>query len=134
MCPGETDSVIGKIDIEGSEWDVLPAAGDALLRFRQVVIEFHDLRRVIEPAWRARAMAVLRMIRATHQPVHVHGNNFRPLTVIGGVPVPDVCEVTFALRSRYRFAPDAGHCPTPLDAPNWPAIAEISFGCRAPDG
>jgi hypothetical protein len=134
MCRGGSDSVIGKIDIEGSEWDVLPAAGDAFRRFRQVVIEFHDLRRLVEPAWHTRAMAALRAIHATHQPVHVHGNNFRPLVVIGGVPVPDVCEVTFALRSRYRFAPDAGHCPTPLDAPTTPIAAELSFGCRAPDG
>jgi hypothetical protein len=134
MCPGETDSVIGKIDIEGSEWDALPTAGDALLRLRQVVIEFHDLRRVIDPAWRVQAMAVLRAIHATHQPVHVHGNNCGQFVVIGGVPVPDICEVTFALRSRYRFAPDAGHCPTPLDAPNWPDFADLSFGRRTLDG
>lgn len=134
MIPGGSGAVIGKIDIEGSEWEALPSSGAVLPRFRQVVIEFHDLHRVIEPEWRRRAFALLRAIHVTHQPVHVHGNNCRPLAVIGGVPVPDVCEVTFALRSRYRFAPDAGHCPTRLDAPNAPTIAELSFACRALDG
>lgn len=113
LCPGSGDSLLAKIDIEGSEWTTLPSAGESLSRCRQLVIEFHDFDRLADPAWRSTAMAVLQTVVATHWPIHVHGNNFEPLVVLGGVPVPRVCEVTFALRSRYRMTPAPGLVPSP---------------------
>ncbi len=134
LCPGAGDSLIAKIDIEGSEWEALPGAVQALSRCRQLAIEFHDLDRLADPSWRSTAMAVLRALIATHWPIHVHGNNFEPLLVLGGVPVPKVCEVTFALRSRYRMTPAAGLVPSTLDFPNNPASADLHFSTRYPTG
>ena len=134
LCPGSGDSLLAKIDIEGSEWTTLPAAGESLSRCRQLVIEFHDFDRLADPAWRATAMAVLQTVVATHWPIHVHGNNFEPLVVLGGVPVPRVCEVTFALRSRYRMTPAPGLVPSPIDFPNNAASADLHFATRYPTG
>jgi hypothetical protein len=134
LCPGTGDSLVAKIDIEGSEWVALPPAIDSLQRCRQLVIEFHDLDRLADPLWRSAATAVLKAVVATHCPIHVHGNNFEPLVVLGGVPVPKVCEVTFALRTRYRLAPAPGLAPSALDFPNNPESADLHFALRYPGG
>lgn len=55
------DNLLAKIDIEGSEWDVLKASGkETLARMRQMTIEFHDLGNFVDPAWRSVALAVLK--------------------------------------------------------------------------
>jgi hypothetical protein len=134
LCPGDGDSLVAKIDIEGSEWEALPPAMDSLARCRQLVIEFHDFDRLADPWWRATATAVIKAVVATHCPVHVHGNNFEPLVVLGGVPVPKVCEVTFALRTRYRLSPAQGLVPSALDFPNNRESADLHFALRYPGG
>lgn len=134
LCPGSGDTLLAKIDIEGSEWEALPPAIDSLARCRQLVIEFHDFDRLADPLWRSAATAVLEAVVVTHCPVHVHGNNFEPLVVLGGVPVPKVCEVTFALRSRYRLVPAPGLVPTAMDCPNNPESADLHFALRYPTG
>ena len=129
LCGGDGDTIACKLDIEGSEWDVLASAAPAdLARCRQIVVEFHDMQRFAEPDWRRRATAGLERLAETHQCVHVHGNNARLFAVIGGVPFPSVIEATFVRRARYRFVAEPDSFPTPLDAPNFSHRADLYLG------
>lgn len=129
LCGGDGDTIVCKLDIEGSEWDVLASAAPAdLARCRQVVVELHDFQRFAEPDWRSPATAALETLAGTHQCVHVHGNNARLFAVVGGVPFPAVIEATFVRKDRYRFVAEPDTFPTPLDAPNFPHRADLYLG------
>lgn len=122
-------SVIAKIDIEGSEWEVLAQAdSNALSRIRQMAIEFHDMTSFIEPSWRKTALAALTKLMSTHVCVHIHGNNWGPFTVIGGIPFPTAFEASFARRSDYEFVPSTEVFPTELDRPCNPKSADLYLG------
>jgi hypothetical protein len=117
--PPYDDHLILKIDIEGGEWDVLDALADHVIdRFRQIVCEFHDFRRILEADWRDRALRVLTKLNNGHAVVHIHGNNYRPMVSIGGMLVPDVIELTFARSRNYAPTDGAADFPGPLDNPN----------------
>lgn len=123
------DDMILKIDIEGDEWDVIAAASaEDLGRFRQIVCEFHDLRRLLDAAWRGRAIAVLEKLTSLFSVVHVHGNNNSPVHLIVNLAVPDVLEVTFARKSTYACADTDEIFPTALDRPNIADRPEIFLG------
>jgi len=110
---------IMKMDIEGDEWPALAAASpESLLRFTQIICEFHDFSRANDPAWYARAFKVMTKLKAAFEVVHVHANNGRPFVDIAGIAFPDVLDVTFASRGRYRFVETDETFPTKLDQPN----------------
>jgi hypothetical protein len=118
-----------KMDIEGAEWEVLDATGtEDLARFRQVVVEFHDLHRYRQPQWRARASRVFEKLTATHRLVYVHGNNFNATFAGGRRECPRDLEMTFALASHYKLWPSGEHFPGPLDRPNKAALADYKLG------
>jgi hypothetical protein len=125
----DDNQLIAKIDIDGWEWDVLAQTPTATLaRLRQAAIEFHDLRRFVEPSWRATALAALENLMATHACIHVHGNNWGPFTVIGGIPFPGGFEATFARRSDYEFVQSTAVFPTDLDRPSNPKMPDYYLG------
>jgi hypothetical protein len=125
---GAPDLIV-KIDIEGCEWDAFDRATDAVLsRFAQLICEFHDLSRLTDPAFRARARRVFEKLAKHFAPVHVHSNNCGRLRIISNIPLPDFLEVTFASRGRYSFTETTELFPTPLDAPNYPDSADIVLG------
>ncbi len=106
-----------KLDVEGAEWDVLSHADPAVLaRFSQIVIEFHDLAQLAEPAFNARALRALQALGA-FAPIHVHANNFADLALVEGLMVADVMEVTYVRRDLVSLRPSATSYPTPLDSP-----------------
>lgn len=118
-----------KIDIEGAEWDLLADAPDDLLaRFPQIVCEFHALCSDEFFLNVAARMAVLDRLNAHHRVIHIHGNNFSGVRLIGSLAVPDVLEVTYASRTRYEFTESDETFPTALDAPNDPGVPEILLG------
>jgi|GEM_PF-598672 len=118
-----------KIDIEGGEWDVFNAVDDAILRrFAQVVCEFHDLDRLAEPDFGARAKKVFEKLAKTHAVIHVHGNNCANFANVGNVVFPQVLEVSFASREVYAFADVATKFPTALDRANQPGRADLFLG------
>lgn len=121
--------VILKIDIEGCEWDVFDdASADVLSKLCQIVCEFHDLSHLTDPLFRTRARRVLAKLTEHFAPIHVHGNNSARLCNIANIPVPDVLEITFVSRRRYRFVESSEIFPTSLDAPNAPHVPDIRLG------
>jgi len=82
--------VLVKMDIEGSEYEALAAAG-RLGRVAALVIEFHELGR----NW-ARFAATLAALEPDYLVAHVHGNN--NLGCIPGSSVPETLELTLVHR------------------------------------
>lgn len=119
---GEGDLLL-KVDIDGGEWELF-APGTDLRRFRQIVLELHGLTQVGDSLWFERAEQVLRHLLRTHAPYHLHANNFGAMTVVGGVPVPDILEVSWARRGTYACTYTAPTVDPGLDAPNDPTRPE----------
>jgi hypothetical protein len=121
---------IAEMDIEGCEWDVLAQTESAALaRIRQLAIEFHDVRRFVEPEWRETALTALNNLMTTHVCIHIHGNNWAPFTVIGGIPFPSVFEASFARRADHTFVPSRAAFPTDIDRPCNPKVSDLYLGC-----
>jgi Methyltransferase FkbM domain len=107
-----------KMDIEGTEWEVLINTPTETLRsFSQIVIEFHGLLRFNEAERKQKGFLALQALRESHTPYHVHANNWGEYGLVDGVPMPDVLEVSLGLNSRFRFRPNNELFPTPLDRP-----------------
>lgn len=124
-----TPDVILKIDIEGWEWEVFDRAPEASLsKLAQIICEFHNLSRLTDPAFRARARRVFEKLGKNFAPVHVHGNNCGRLCNISNIALPDFLEITFVNRSRCSFVETSETFPTPLDAPNRPDRADFALG------
>ena len=118
-----------KIDIEGAEWDIFDQLSSAhLARFSQIVCEFHDLSRLGEAGFRARAARVFAKLNALFACIHVHGNNCAPLYNVLNIPVPDVIEVSYVLRERHRVCASDETFPSRLDHPNSPERPDILLG------
>lgn len=126
---GTSASAILKMDIEHDEWEIFykTSSGD-LNKFSQIICEFHNFSAVGDETWYEQALAVFKKLHEKFAVVHVHGNNFLPWTTIGGVPFPELLEVTFANRTRYAFTPSDEIFPTALDAPNVLGKADLFLG------
>ena len=126
---GPGPDIILKMDIEGAEWDVLAECDAASLgRIAQILCEFHDLSRLVEPEFRGRVVKGLRNLAAQFAAVHVHGNNCADMYVVENVPIPDVIEMAFVNRARYAVEPSFEIFPTPLDTPNVIERPDIVLG------
>lgn len=119
---GLTDDsfMILKIDIEGDEWEVLSELPSATYqKFTQILVEFHGLTDFSHEKFHTKRLKTLRKISETHTPFHIHGNNWGAYKIIGGKPIPDVVEVSWASNAHYTFGPGPKSFPREgLDAPN----------------
>jgi hypothetical protein len=123
------DTLILKIDIEGSEWEVFDAIDERTLRaFSQILCEFHHLSRLAEECKRTLIARVFSKLTTTHAVFHVHANNCAPFYFIGNVPIPLCIELSFASRSRYSFKPSDEIFPTSLDASCAAGVADYFLG------
>src|SRR5262245_37750379 len=103
----DTDhDIIVKIDIDGDEWQVLETlSAEQMSRFRQIVVECHWIHNFgVQEDWRNQAMNVVRKLAQTHQVVHVHGNNNASFALLGGIPFPEVFELTLVRKDRHIFS------------------------------
>lgn len=115
-----------KCDIEGSEWDMLAdCTEDTLRQFDQIVIELHG---ILDHRKRVKVLRGLKKLSATHQAVHIHGNNNSCFGFCGKLVTPDVFEVTLLLRGRYAVHDKDIILPASLDQPCNPDHPEILTG------
>jgi hypothetical protein len=109
-----------KIDIEGSEYDVIP---DVLRYSRDLtgmIIEFHDTGR-LRTKFKQRVEAILEKFEI----VHIHGNNWAGVAADG---LPDVLELTFVNKEYCPvFAPRREALPLEIDQPNHPDRPDLSI-------
>lgn len=125
------DGIILKIDIEGAEWDVFSTILDAtLLRFSQIVVEFHWFDQADDDRYFGDAYCALKRLRTHFVPVHVHANNHGQYAWYGDVAVPQILEVTYVRNGLFEEVACSRSFPTALDQPNragWPEIVLGSF-------
>lgn len=119
-------NTILKMDIEGSEWEVL-ANTISLGIFKQIVIEFHGLQQLVNLENFVKIAQALQKLHKTHAPIHLHANNYAPVAVIGNCLVPDVIEVTYLNRTLYETAPFEPVPGSEFDSPNSSLSPDIAL-------
>jgi hypothetical protein len=92
------------MDIEGTEWEVFNSASlDDLLKFRQIVVEYHWIIDKINNGDYELMKSCFDKINKTHTPVWIHANNYGKCIKVNGISVPDVVEVLYLRKSDYIF-------------------------------
>jgi hypothetical protein len=76
--PQNPQSVFAKLDVEGTEYRVLPAVRERAELFTGLAIEFHDT-----DICASLFNSQLHQLRRHFEIVHVHGNNYGDLSVDG---------------------------------------------------
>jgi hypothetical protein len=95
----KSEDYVLKIDIEGNEWEILASVQTAtLLKFRQIVIELHDLLDISKSELKLKA---LNNLLKTHSPVVMHPNNIGGYRLVGDSIFPNVLETTWLRRDSY---------------------------------
>jgi len=115
--------LILKMDIEGSEWEVLEATSvDTLSRFDQICIEFHNFHETVKNGFDSRFNA-LKKLNLVFDIVHVHANNWGKFELLANRAVPDVFEVTYVNKTLLPESLSRNLCS--LDYPNHPDRPDI---------
>lgn len=119
--------LILKMDIEGDEWKILDEASPELLKkFKQVVIEFHQLESIDSEFNFQLFFRVFEKMRLSHNVINVHGNNWDSFKVIHGQIWANALEVTYL---RKDFFPEKKTSEFPrLNLPNNPERADYNLG------
>ena len=113
----QTDMIL-KCDIEGSEWLVLRQTPSRILRqFKQIVLELHNMSFLSSFDHAENVRAAICNLVSGHRVVHVHANNYAPWAVVGGIPIPNVLELTLARIDEGDFSVSDEVFPTSLDMP-----------------
>lgn len=108
-----------KIDVEGAELDALGnTPAHVLQHFRQIVLELHWLQNLEDEGFRSKLIHVLDKMNSMFTLCHVHGNNCAPVSLIGGLPVAWVLELTYVRSDLITCKPSTTVYPTDVDYPN----------------
>src|SRR5262249_39086235 len=99
--------VLVKMDVEGAEYELVPALVDLHERIVILVVEFHDT-----SVKRAEFLRLIHLLGERFVIAHLHGNNFGPLGVDG---LPESLEITLISRALLPDAP-SHRVRLPLDA------------------
>jgi len=107
-----------KIDIEGGEYPwLLSLEFETLLKFKQIVIEFHGINNDDWNCLYQDKLKCLEKLTKTHYLIHAHGNNYASKTN----SIPNVIELTYVNQAYFPDPPklNAKRLPIPkLDYPN----------------
>ncbi len=126
---GGEPSILLKMDIEGDEWPVFQTMPEKdLARFRQIVVEFHELQYIRNAATAEKINRVFEKLSRSFFVCHVHANNAGGIELLGGVAVPHILELTFANRHIYERIDTKELFPTVIDAPNIASKADYRLG------
>jgi hypothetical protein len=126
---GTATDMLLKCDIEGSEWLTFRATSASVLKkFRQIVVEVHGFDHINNGPDAENVRSTISNLTANHFVVHVHANNHNPWIVVGGIPIPNVMELTLARRDIGEFSVSDEVFPTPLDMPNKRGVADYYLG------
>lgn len=112
----QSDDLILQMDIEGAEYRVLlDTHAEYLKKFRIMVIEFHQVHRVIDTiGFELIDTTFDKLLRDFHI-VHIHPNNCANIVNFKGVQIPPVIEVTFHRKNRVKCCTPATAFPHKLD-------------------
>jgi hypothetical protein len=115
---GDVDLIL-QMDIENSEYIVIPSIPDDLLkRFRIIIVEFHGLHRLWDKFFFSVASNCFNKLLMYHHCVHIHPNNNGGIYTYGGIAIPKAMEFTFYRKDRSEIDGFADQFPHPLDCDN----------------
>ena len=84
-----------KLDIEGSEYETLSEI-KSFKRFTSIILELHNLHKIADDQFWNVFKIILEKFSQDHSVVFLAPNNCCGFSIIGGVPIPNVLEVTWA--------------------------------------
>lgn len=114
-----THDAILKFDTEGAEWACMrDLSPDLLKHFRIIACELHGFNSLHNPEFMQQVRQTLNVLTQHHTVVHLHANNCCGISLVEGVPVPAVVELTLLRNDRGAFCPNLEPIPGPLDFPN----------------
>ena len=90
-----TSQGVLKLDIEGSEYDTLSEVA-SFKRFTTIILELHNLHKIVDDHFWDVFKNILDKFSHNHSVVFLAPNNCCGFSIIGGVPIPNVLEVTWA--------------------------------------
>ena len=123
------NNMVLKCDIEGAEWLTLCfTPNEVLKKFSQIVLEVHNLDHLGSESSAHTARQVALNLTASHYVVNVHGNNFADFGIVGGIPVPEVLEITLVRKDLGEFVPSTRTFPSEEDMPCNPYRADLYLG------
>lgn len=114
------DDLIMQMDIEGAEWEILEKVSlDLLTRFRIIVIEFHQFRRIFNDVKELKKVSkIFEKILSKFYVVHAHNNNCCPRIKIDDKYFSDLVELSFIRKDRVRQTQGYVQLPHELDQRN----------------
>ncbi len=122
----QNNDAILKFDTEGAEWETIPELRpDTLKSFRIIVCELHGLTSIANEQFRKVVEKTLRILTNSHTLIHLHANNCCGISVVEGVPIPAVVELTLLRNDRSKFTPSFDPIPGPLDFPNMIELPDL---------
>jgi hypothetical protein len=117
-APGKDDLIL-QMDIEGAEWPVLlNVSRDTLRRFRILVIELHDLERLMDKHAFSIIKSTFERLLQDFYIVHNHPNNYGRSVRYHSFVIPRVQEMTLIRKDRVNSKRFATEFPHPLDRTN----------------
>lgn len=118
------DNLILKMDIEGSEYDVINTCDIAILeKFSQIIIEWHN---ILAPSNNQLTQA-LEKINSLFQCVHLHGQ-YVPCVRLGNTVLPNFMEATYLRKADHMFTEAIYTGPLDIDYPTSESVSEIYLG------
>jgi hypothetical protein len=115
-----------KMDIEGSEHDILLYDWDAISNFDQLIIEFHDFYKLADTKFRLETQQIFEKILQEFTCVSFHSNNWAPILNYGRSFCPDIFEVTLVKNSYLEKTPKIKREVSPVvHKSNNPNLADI---------
>jgi len=115
-----------QMDIEGAEFEVLlDTPSEVLRRFRIMVVEFHEMERMLGKDTLGLVERVFDKILKDFCVVHIHPNNYLSVYKAGKAAVPSIFEVTFYRRDRAVFDGAELSFPHRLDRKNFAYAPEL---------
>lgn len=108
-----------QIDIEGGEYEVLPAIkARNVARFSFMIIEFHNLHRIVGQTFASTLAEILDLIDKTHVIVHTHANNSSPPIRWKSLKLFPTVEVVAVQKELVTVTGHDAQLPHPLDKKN----------------
>jgi hypothetical protein len=118
LCDKNSDLLL-QMDIEGEEYFSIMNMSDSLIRrCRIIIIEFHDLNRLLNKEFFNFAFIVFQKVLQNHICVHIHPNNSWKTEMRYGIEIPRVAEFTFFREDRINSKSPQTIFPHPLDFDN----------------
>ncbi|SJM88986.1 hypothetical protein [Crenothrix polyspora] len=116
-----------KFDIEGDEYATLATTDSNLLAYFDIIVcEIHWLDRLVDPVFFEGVHQAINKLITHHVPVHWHANNFAGVSLVEGVSIPQVLEISFLRRNLDVFGEFLlKPIPEVLDSQNDPSTPDI---------